>query len=102
MDPLIPKFIVTVLFLLVHGLASYYRWYEKRPAIDMITHFLGGLFLGVWIKVWLVAFALIIGWEFLEMCLVTKYWKAFRETPINKVFDVLFGLLGYFIAVDML
>ena len=102
MDPLIVKFIVSGLFLFAHGLAFYKGWYQKRPSVDTITHFLGGLFLSAWVKDWLVALALILCWEFLEMLLVNKRWRAFRETPINKVRDVLFGLLGYFIGVDMI
>ncbi len=102
MDPLFPKFFVLAIFLLAHGIAAWRKWYYSKPSVDTITHFLGGLAVGAFIKDWSVAIALILGWEFLEMLLVSKNWKAFREKPLNKVRDVLMGLLGYFIGVDML
>jgi len=101
MDPLITKFIVLGIFLVAHGIASWKKWYDKKPSVDTITHFLGGLAVSAFIKDWAVAIALIVGWEFLEMLLVSKHWRAFRESPINKVRDVLMGLLGYFIGVDV-
>ena len=96
------KIVVLVIFLIAHGIAAWKKWYYKRPSVDTITHFLGGLALSAWIKDWSVALALILGWEFLEMLLVSKNWRAFREKPLNKIRDVLMGLLGYFIGVDML
>jgi hypothetical protein len=102
MDALIPKFIVLGIFLAAHGLAAKMGWYHKKPSVDTITHFLGGLAVSAWIKDWSIAIALIIGWEFLEMMLVSKHWRAFRESPLNKARDVLMGLFGYFIGVDML
>jgi len=102
MDPLLPKFIILGVFLLAHGIASWKKWYNSRPSIDTITHFLGGLALSAWVKDWSIAFALIVGWEFFEMLLINKHWRAFRETPLNKIRDVLMGLLGYLIGVDIL
>ena len=102
MDVLIPKFIVLGIFLLAHGIAAKMGWYHRKPSVDTITHFLGGLAVSAFIKDWTVAFALIIGWEVLEMLLVSEHWKAFRETPLNKARDILMGLFGYFIGVDML
>ncbi len=96
------KIAVLVIFLLAHGIAAWKKWYYSKPSVDTITHFLGGLAVGAFIKDWSVAIALILGWEFLEMLLVSKNWKEFREKPLNKVRDVLIGLLGYFIGVDML
>ena len=95
------KFAILGIFLITHFTAFYKKWYYTNPHIDTITHFLGGLAVGAFIKDWAIAIALIIAWEFLEMLMVSKYWLAFRETPINKVQDVLFGLLGFFIAVDV-
>lgn len=96
------KVFVLIIFLAAHGLATWKKWYYRKPSVDTITHFLGGLAVSAWIKDWTVAIALILGWEFLEAVLVSKNWKAFRETPLNKVRDVLIGLLGYFIGVDFL
>lgn len=93
------KILVLAVFLAVHCIASWKKWYYKRPEIDTITHFLGGLAVGAFIKDWAIAMALIIGWEFLEMLLVSRHWKAFRETPWNKVRDFLLGVLGFAIAV---
>ena len=93
---------VLVIFLTAHGIAAWKKWYYKKPSVDTITHFLGGLALSAWIKDWGIAIALIVGWEFLEMLLVSKHWNAFREKPLNKVRDVLIGLLGFVIGVDML
>ena len=102
MDPLLPKLVVSGIFLLAHGLASWKKWYYSRPSIDTITHFLGGLALSAWVKDWWIAIAIIFGWEFLEIVLVSRHWQAFRETPMNKIRDVLMGLLGFFIGVDFL
>jgi len=96
------KILVLAVFLATHCIASWKKWYYKRPEIDMITHFFGGLAVGAFIKDWAIAIALIIGWEFLEMLLISSRWKAFRETPLNRVRDVLCGFLGYFIAVNMI
>ena len=95
------KFAILAVFLIAHFAAFYKKWYYKRPQIDTITHFLGGLAVGAFVKDWGVAIALIVGWELLEILMVSKYWNAFRETPLNKVQDGLFGLLGFFIAVDV-
>ncbi len=92
------KILILAIFLAAHLLASWRKWYYSRPSVDKITHFLGGLALGAWVPDWTVAIALILGWEFFEMMLVNKKWKAFRESPINKITDVLFGLLGFFVA----
>ncbi len=101
MDPMEIKFTILAVFLITHFTAFYKKWYYTRPQIDTITHFLGGLAVGAFIKDWSIAIALIIVWEFLEMLMVSKYWRAFRETPFNKVQDALFGLLGFFIAVNV-
>jgi len=102
LDPLVPKFAALIIFLAVHLVANWKKWYYTRQGIDMITHFLGGLVLGAFIRDSAVAVALILGWEFLEMALVSKHWHAFRETPANKIRDVLLGLLGYVIGFGML
>ena len=95
------KFTILGIFLITHFTAFYKKWYYTRPHIDTITHFLGGLTVGAFIKDWSIAIALIIAWEFLEMLMISKYWRAFRETPINKIQDVLGGFLGFFIAGDI-
>ncbi|MBN2067081.1 MAG: hypothetical protein JW744_01290 [Candidatus Diapherotrites archaeon] len=102
MDALWPKLLVVAIFLVVHGLASWRKWYFTRPEIDTITHFFGGLAVSAFIKDWITAIALIVGWEVLEAVLVRKNRANFREKPLNKLRDVLFGLLGYFIGVDIL
>jgi len=102
MAPLEVKILILAIFLATHAISSWKKWYYKRPQIDMITHFLGGLAVGAFIKDWAIAIALIFAWEFLEMLIVSRHWRAFRETPWNKIRDVLFGLLGYFIAVNMI
>ncbi len=96
------KVAVLVIFLVAHSIAAWKKWYYKKPSVDTITHLLGGLALSAWVKDWAVAIAIIIGWEFLEMALVSKHWHAFREKPLNKVRDVLMGLLGFAFGVDML
>ena len=102
LDPLIPKFAILAIFLGVHFIASYKKWYYSRPDIDTISHFLGGLTLGAFIQDMGIAIALILIWEFIEMALVNRRWRAFRETPLNKIRDVLLGLLGYVIGFGML
>jgi uncharacterized membrane protein AbrB (regulator of aidB expression) len=86
----------------VHFTAHFKQWYYSKPDIDMITHFLGGLAVSAFIKDLGVAIALILCWELLEMALVNKRWKAFREKPLNKARDFVFGLLGFLIGVDFL
>jgi len=95
------KIILLVLFLAAHIIASWKKWYDKRPVVDTITHFLGGLVLGAFLKDWMVAVAIIVGWEIFEMLLVSKHWRSFRETPLNKIRDVLFGLLGFIISLGI-
>jgi len=99
---LFTKFLILVIFLAVHLVAHVKGWYYTRPSIDTITHFLGGLALSAFVKDWATAIALIVGWEILEMLLVNKRWHAFRETPLNKARDILIGLLGFVIGVDLL
>jgi len=96
------KFAVLAVFLLAHGFASWKKWYYTKPEIDMITHFLGGLAVSAFIKDWYIAIALIIGWDILEMLLVNKRWKMFRESPMNKARDIAIGTLGFLLGVDVL
>ncbi len=96
------KLSVVAVFLVVHGLASWKKWYYSRPEIDMLTHFLGGLALGAFVKDWSVGFALIIAWEALEVLLIRENRRAFREHPLNKARDVLIGSLGFLFGVDLI
>jgi len=96
------KFVVLAVFLVVHGFASWKKLYYTKPNIDMITHFLGGLAVSAFIKDWYIAIALIIGWDILEMLLVNKRWKMFRESPMNKARDIAIGTLGFLLGVDVL
>jgi len=98
---ILAKYAITALFLAAHGIASWKKWYYKKPSVDTITHFLGGMMVGAWVGDWTVAIALILGWEFLEMVLIRERRQAFRESPINKARDVLVGLLGYLISYGM-
>ena len=102
MDGVLLKFAVLGVFLAVHAAAYLRGWYYSKPEIDMITHFLGGLAVSAFVKDWGIAIALIIGWDIFEMLLVNKRWKAFRESPANKIRDIAIGLLGYMLGVDLL
>jgi len=68
----------------------------------MITHFLGGLVLGAFVKDWQIAIALIVGWEVLETLLITGHRRAFRENPLNKLSDLFFGIMGYFFGFELI
>ena len=96
------KLSVLAIFLLVHGIASWRKWYYKKPEIDMLTHFLGGLALSAFLKDLHTAFALIVAWEILETLLIKENKKAFREKPLNKLRDVAIGMIGYVVGVDVL
>jgi hypothetical protein len=96
------KLSVLAIFLLVHGIASWRKWYYKKPEIDMLTHFLGGLALSAFLKDMQIAFALIVAWEILEVLLIKEGKKAFREKPLNKLRDVAMGMIGYIVGLDTL
>ncbi len=96
------KLLVVAIFLLVHGIASWQKWYYKKPEIDMLTHFLGGLALSAFLKDLQTALALIVAWEILEVLLIKEGKKAFREKPLNKLRDVAIGMIGYIVGVDTL
>ena len=46
------KLAVLAIFLITHGIASWKKWYYKKPSVDTITHFLGGLALSAFVKDW--------------------------------------------------
>lgn len=94
------KIAVLCLFLLVHGTATWRRLYYKYERIDMITHLLGGLALGAFIKDLEIGFAIIFGWEILEMALVRENRAAFRENPWNKASDLFFSAVGYYFGIE--
>ncbi len=94
------KVAVLLIFLIVHIVAHYKNWYYKYERIDMLTHFLGGLALGAFIKSYEVSIALIIAWEAMEHLLITEKRQAFREDPLNKLSDLFFGILGFIFGFD--
>lgn len=94
--------VVIALFLCIHGLASWRKWYYRRPEIDVLTHFLGGASLGVFIKEAPLGLGLIFLWELFEALLVKEGRRKFRESPMNKVRDLLAGLLGFLVGVEFL
>jgi len=96
------KFLFLAIFLAAHALASWKKWYYKKPEIDTITHILGGLVLGAFIKDWTVGFALIIAWEAMEVLLIRENRRAFREAPLNKARDIIVGAIGFLFGLDML
>ena len=89
------KFAILGIFLIVHLTAHWKKWYYTEPRIDMVTHLLGGLALGAFLKDFEVAIALIIGWEIFETLLIKENRQAFRENPLNKVSDLFFGIIGF-------
>jgi hypothetical protein len=96
------KMAALAVFLFVQGLAHWRKWYYRYQRIDMLTHFLGGLALGAFLKDFEAAIALIVAWEFLEMLLVRENRKAFREKPLNKASDLFLGVLGYTFGLEFL
>ena len=97
-----PKFAVAFIFLFVHWTARNRGWYYTHARIDMLTHLLGGLTLGAFLKDIEVSVLLIFSWELIEMILVRKERTAFKENPLNKLSDLFFGLLGFIIGFEML
>ncbi len=96
------KLATLAVFLFVQGLAHRGRWYYRYQRIDMLTHFLGGLVVGAFLKDFEIAIVLIVAWEILEMLLVRENREAFRERPLNKISDLFFGILGYYFGFDFL
>lgn len=94
--------VVVALFLAIHAFASWRRWYYSKPEIDVITHFLGGASLGFFVKETPVGFGIIFLWELFEALLVKEGRQRFRESPMNKVRDLLAGMLGFLAGVEFL
>ena len=89
-------------FLIVHFTAHFKGWYYSKPQIDMLTHLLGGLVLGAFVKDAVFAITLIIAWELMEMLLVREKRETFKEKPLNKISDLLFGIVGYYFGFELL
>lgn len=91
-----------VVFLIVHGVVHFKGWYYDYERVDMLTHFLGGLALGAFLKDYEIAIALFVGWEFFEMLLVRESRDSFKEDPLNKISDVFFGVIGFAFGFEFL
>ncbi len=89
------KVALAALFIIVHSVAHTKGWYYRFPRVDMLTHFIGGLVVGAFIKDFEIAIALIVVWEFIEMVLVSQRSSQFKEDPLNKLSDVFFGFVGF-------
>lgn len=100
-DPL-TGIIIILVFIAVHYTANQYGWYQNFPYVDIVTHFFGGLILGLFVKELVLAIGLIFLWELLEALMVKEFRDKFKESPMNKLRDVLVGLVGYLIGVDFL
>lgn len=98
MDTFMDKLIILAIFLTVHLFASERGWYYKHTSVDVITHFLGGLTLGAFLKELPIAFGLIFLWELLEAALSKPDKLRFKESPLNKARDILSSTLGYLIG----
>ena len=86
-------------FLVVHGAGVHFKWYQHYRYFDIVTHFLGGLALSAFIKIAAIALFLMVIWEIIEMLLVVKGKKNFKETFPNKLRDLLLGSAGYFMGL---
>ncbi|MDP6670506.1 MAG: hypothetical protein QGI60_01680 [archaeon] len=96
------KLAALAVFLIVHGVAHFKGWYYTPERVDMLTHFLGGLALGGFLKDYEIAVPIIFGWEFFEMLLVRESRAAFKENPFNKISDLFFGILGFAFGFEFL
>ena len=92
------KFIILLIFLGAHLFVSKKGWYYKYASVDVLTHFLGGLTLGAFLKDHTIAVGLIFLWELLEAVLSRPEKLKFKESAWNKARDVLSSLLGYLIG----
>ena len=91
--------LVFLVFLAIHVIGVLLKWYEKLRYFDVLTHFLGGISLSIFIKNFTLAFFLILTWEVVEMALVVPGKKKFREDLPNKLRDLFFGIAGYLIGI---
>jgi hypothetical protein len=90
---------IILVFAIVHLTAVIMEWYNTYPDVDVITHFLGGMALGILVKNVALAVALILLWEVIEIVLSRPWKKEFNETLPNKVRDVIIGFAGWAIVV---
>ncbi len=86
---------ILFVFLVVHFTSDYFKLYQKTTYIDIVTHFIGGLALGFFIKDFTFAFVLLIAWEALEVLLIRRGSEKFKETWQNKVRDLFAGFAGW-------
>jgi hypothetical protein len=94
------KVALLAIFIIVQAMAHWRRWYYRYQRIDMLTHFLGGLVVGAFLKDFEIAIALIFAWEAVETLLVRENREAFRENPLNKISDLFFGFLGFYFGFE--
>jgi len=94
--------ILIAAFIAIHCAANKYNWYQNFPYVDIVTHFLGGLILGMFVKELVLGLGLVFLWELFEALLVKESRDKFKESPMNKLRDVLIGLAGFLIGVDFL
>lgn len=112
-----PKTLIAILFLLaiLNALAVVFSWYWRIPWLDMLTHTLGGVFIGgsflwfVWTKkhshkihtiiLQVILATILIGllWEIFEF--ITDYiFKANSYDIVDGTSDLIFDILGGIIA----
>lgn len=118
-------FILLIVISVVHGIAMYFFLYWKLKWIDIILHFLGGLFLGflaIWLIYfsgrisspefprWFVVLAILSGvalggvlWEFSEFgidyLIAKKDFSFYNQLGVKDTMsDLFFDLIGGLIA----
>lgn len=96
------KIAAAAVFLTVHSIAHFKGWYKTKPNIDMVTHFLGGFALGGLLKSWEIAIILFLGWEVIEMLVASGSRGTWKESTLNKVSDLFFGILGFYFGMELL
>ena len=90
---------IILIFVIAHLTAVIMKWYETYPDVDVITHFLGGMALGVLVKDVTIAIFVIIVWEIIEIILSRPGIPTFNEKLPNKVRDGIIGFAGWAIVV---
>lgn len=105
--------ILIVAIFLINALANKFYWYSSIWYFDIIMHFLGGLWIGIFafyffspqtisfrliFKILIMVFLIGIGWEIFEV-FVDKVISLNYFNILDTISDILFDLTGGIMAI---